>query len=154
MRAMEQRLARIHDPGTLAAELAVLLAEHYLPAADRPRRRGSLNMHAPRNASTSAGTRPPGPPARRPPRRPGVTIESSCSASYGRLWSPICREREPRICLSRSGTGRTVAEAVRLIPDAIRYAFRYHEADYARHLHQDVALTQQQGFELVRLRNF
>src|SRR5947209_4846143 len=74
--------------------------------------------------------------------------------AYGRLRSPICREREPRICLSRSGTGRTVAEAVRLIPDAIRYAFGYHEADYARHLHQDVALTQQQGFELVRLRNF
>src|SRR2546429_121959 len=78
----------------------------------------------------------------------------SPTVAYGRLRSPICREREPRICLSRSGTGRTVAEAVRLIPDAIRYAFRYHEADYARHLHQDVALTQQQGFELVRLRNF
>src|SRR2546430_294805 len=51
--------------------------------------------------------------------------------------------------------GTAAAElAVRLIPDAIRYAFGYHEADYARHLHQDVALTQQQGFELVRLRNF
>src|SRR5258708_142487 len=43
---------------------------------------------------------------------------------------------------------------MRLIPDAIRYAFQYHEADYARHLREDVALTQQQGFELVRLRNF
>jgi hypothetical protein len=50
--------------------------------------------------------------------------------------------------------GRTVAEAMQLIPDAIRYAFQYHEAHYGRHLQGDVALTEQQGFELVRLRNF
>lgn len=59
-----------------------------------------------------------------------------------------------KIAESLAVKGRTVAQAVRLIPDAIRYAFRYQEADYARHLRQDVALTRRQGFELVRLRNF
>ncbi len=36
---------------------------------------------------------------------------------------------------------RTVTEAMKLIPDAIRYAFRYHEVDYGRHLLSDIALS-------------
>ncbi len=50
--------------------------------------------------------------------------------------------------------GRTVAEAMALIPDAIRYTFRYQEVDYAGHLREDVALLEQHDSELVRLRNF
>ncbi len=50
--------------------------------------------------------------------------------------------------------GRTVAEAKQLIPDAIRYTFQYCEADYGRHLQVDVAPTEREGFEMVRLRNF
>ncbi len=50
--------------------------------------------------------------------------------------------------------GRTVAEAMALIPDAIRYTFRYDEADYSGHLQEDVALLERHGNELVRLRNF
>ena len=50
--------------------------------------------------------------------------------------------------------GRTVAEAMTLIPDAIRYTFCYHEADYSRHVLEDIALMQQRHSGLVRLRNF
>jgi hypothetical protein len=50
--------------------------------------------------------------------------------------------------------GRTVDEAIKLIPDAIRYAFHYYEADYSRHLQEDIALTQEHFSDLVRLRNF
>ena len=50
--------------------------------------------------------------------------------------------------------GRTVAEAMQLIPDAIRYTFQYCEADYGRHLQVDVAPTEREGVEMIRLRNF
>jgi hypothetical protein len=59
-----------------------------------------------------------------------------------------------KVAESLAVKGRTVAEAMKLIPDAIRYAFQYHEADYSRHLRGDITLTQQHGSELVRLRNF
>jgi hypothetical protein len=59
-----------------------------------------------------------------------------------------------KIAESLASKGRTVTEAMQLIPDAIRYTFQYGEADYGRHLLEDVALTERQGFELVRLRNF
>jgi len=47
-----------------------------------------------------------------------------------------------KIAESLAVKGRTVDEAVQLIPDAIRYAFQYHEADYGRHLREDTTLTQ------------
>jgi hypothetical protein len=50
--------------------------------------------------------------------------------------------------------GRTVDEAMKLIPDAIRYAFQYHDADYSSHLQEDIALLRQRGYHLVRLRSF
>lgn len=50
--------------------------------------------------------------------------------------------------------GRTVAEAMKLIADAIRYTFQYHEADYANHVLDDIALMQERNSDLVRLRNF
>ena len=59
-----------------------------------------------------------------------------------------------RVAESLAIKGRTVAEAMSLIPDAIRYAFQYHEADYSGHLHEDIALLERQDNELVRLRNF
>jgi len=59
-----------------------------------------------------------------------------------------------KVAESLAVKGRTVAEAMRLIPDAIRYTFCYHEADYSRHLLADIALTQERYAELVRLRNF
>jgi hypothetical protein len=49
--------------------------------------------------------------------------------------------------------GRTVEEAMKLIADAIRYTFQYHEADYSRHVLADIALLQRSS-DLVRLRNF
>ncbi len=59
-----------------------------------------------------------------------------------------------KIAESLAVKGRTVAEAVNLILDAIRHSFCYHEADYGRHLQEDIALTQQRFSGLVRLRNF
>lgn len=59
-----------------------------------------------------------------------------------------------KIAESLAVKGRTVAEATRLIPDAIRYAFQYNEADCSRHLLEDIALTQRRFSGLVRLRNF
>jgi hypothetical protein len=59
-----------------------------------------------------------------------------------------------KIAESLAVKGRTVAEAMKLIPDAIRYSFCYHEADYSRHLLEDIVLTQQRFSDLVRLRNF
>src|ERR1039458_5244124 len=59
-----------------------------------------------------------------------------------------------KVAESLAVKGRTVAEAMQLLPDAIRYTFQYCEADYGRHLLEDVELTERQGFELVRLRNF
>jgi hypothetical protein len=50
--------------------------------------------------------------------------------------------------------GRTVAEAMKLIPDAVRYTFQYHEADYSGHVLEDIALMQERNSDLVRLRNF
>jgi hypothetical protein len=48
--------------------------------------------------------------------------------------------------------GRTVDEAMKLIPDVIRYAFQYHDADYSSHLQEDIALLRQRGYHLVRPR--
>ncbi len=59
-----------------------------------------------------------------------------------------------KVAESLAVKGRTVAEAMRLIPDAIRYTFCYHEADYSRHLQEDIALTRERFSDLVRLRNF
>ncbi len=59
-----------------------------------------------------------------------------------------------KIAESLAAKGRTVAEAMQLIPDAIRYTFQYDEADYSRQFPGDVALTERQGCELVKLRNF
>jgi hypothetical protein len=59
-----------------------------------------------------------------------------------------------KIAESLTAKGRTVAEAIKLLPDAIRYSFCYDEADYRRHLLEDIALTQQRFSGLVRLRNF
>jgi len=59
-----------------------------------------------------------------------------------------------KVAESLAAKGRTVAEAMQLLPDAIRYTFQYGEADYYRQLSGDVALTTERGFDLVRLRNF
>jgi hypothetical protein len=59
-----------------------------------------------------------------------------------------------KVAESLAVKGRTVAEAMTLIPDAIRYTFCYHEADYSRHVLEDIALMQQRHSGLVRLRNF
>jgi hypothetical protein len=59
-----------------------------------------------------------------------------------------------KIAASLAMKGRTVAEAVQLIPDAIRYTFQYDEADYGRHLLADIALAQERYWDLIRLRNF
>lgn len=59
-----------------------------------------------------------------------------------------------KIAESLAVKGRTVDEAVQLIPDAIRYTFQYHEADYGRHLREDTALIQERSSDLVRLGNF
>jgi|GEM_PF-471793 hypothetical protein len=59
-----------------------------------------------------------------------------------------------KVAESLAVKGRTVAEAMQLLPDAIRYTFQYDEADYGRHLLEDVQLTERQGMKLVRLRNF
>ena len=61
---------------------------------------------------------------------------------------------EDKVAESLAVKGRTVAEAMKLIADAIRYTFQYHEADYGRHVLEDIALMQQRSSDLVRLRNF
>jgi hypothetical protein len=59
-----------------------------------------------------------------------------------------------KIAESLAVKGRTVTEAMQLIPDAIRYTFQYDEADYSSHLLADIALTQERYSDLIRLRNF
>ena len=59
-----------------------------------------------------------------------------------------------KVAESLAAKGRTVAEAMKLIPDAIRYTFQYHEGDYSRHLLEDIAMIEQRGSDLVRLGNF
>jgi len=59
-----------------------------------------------------------------------------------------------KIAESLALKGRTVPDAMKLIPDAIRYAFQYQEADYSRHLVEDIALTRERFSDLVRLRSF
>jgi hypothetical protein len=44
-------------------------------------------------------------------------------------------------------------EALSLIPDTIRYTFRYEETRYSMGVHDDIARLQEQGFKLVKLRN-
>ena len=58
-----------------------------------------------------------------------------------------------KVAESLAVKGRTVAEAMTLIADAVRYTFQYHEADYSRHVLADIALMQRSS-DLVRLRNF
>jgi len=58
-----------------------------------------------------------------------------------------------KVAESLAVKGRTVAEAMTLIADAIRYSFQYHEADYSRHVLADIALMRRSS-DLVRLRNF
>lgn len=54
-----------------------------------------------------------------------------------------------KIAESLAVKGRTVDDAMQLILDAIQY----HEADYTRHVREDVALIQQRHADLVRLGN-
>jgi hypothetical protein len=49
---------------------------------------------------------------------------------------------------------RTPNEAVSLIPDTIRYTFRYDQASYTRGVWADIERLKEQGFELNKLRNF
>jgi hypothetical protein len=59
-----------------------------------------------------------------------------------------------KVAESLAVKGRTVAEAMKLIPDTVRYAFQYSEADYSKHLMEDIALLKQHSFDLARLENF
>jgi len=49
--------------------------------------------------------------------------------------------------------GLTPKEAISLVPDAIRYTFQYHEAGYAEGVGADLARMNEQGFQLIELRN-
>ena len=49
--------------------------------------------------------------------------------------------------------GRTADEALSLIPDAIRYTFQYEESHYSRGVREDIGRMNEQGFELVKLKN-
>jgi len=50
--------------------------------------------------------------------------------------------------------GRTVPDAVMLVPDALRYTFQYDEARYAQGVRGDITQIEEHGFELVRLKNY
>jgi hypothetical protein len=50
--------------------------------------------------------------------------------------------------------GRTVPDAVMLVPDALRYTFQYDEASYTQGVRGDIAQIKEHGFELVRLKNY
>lgn len=50
--------------------------------------------------------------------------------------------------------GRSPNEAISLVPDAIRYTFQYQENRYAEGVGADISRLQEQGFELIRLRNY
>ena len=50
--------------------------------------------------------------------------------------------------------GRSLREAISLLPDAIRYTFEYDEARYAQGVTADIARMKEQGFKLEVLKNF
>jgi hypothetical protein len=50
--------------------------------------------------------------------------------------------------------GRSPREAISLLPDAIRYTFQYEEARYTQGVWADIERMKEQGFELVKLKNF
>ena len=50
--------------------------------------------------------------------------------------------------------GRTATEALALMPDAVRYTFRYGEGRYAEGVDADMRSIQAGGFELVKLKNY
>jgi hypothetical protein len=50
--------------------------------------------------------------------------------------------------------GRTVPDAVMLVPDALRYTFQHDEAGYTQGVRGDIAQIKEHGFELVRLKNY
>jgi hypothetical protein len=50
--------------------------------------------------------------------------------------------------------GRSEREAISLLPDALRYTFQYEEARYTHGVLTDVARMKEQGFELLKLKNF
>ncbi len=49
--------------------------------------------------------------------------------------------------------GSSAAEAVSIVPDAIRYTFQYREAHYTQGVWADMGRLKDQGFELHKLRN-
>ncbi|MGH3409789.1 MAG: hypothetical protein ACRDRJ_45950, partial [Streptosporangiaceae bacterium] len=50
--------------------------------------------------------------------------------------------------------GHSLEKAVSLVPDAIRYTFRYRESHYAQGVWADIERLKGQGFKLDKLKNF
>jgi hypothetical protein len=50
--------------------------------------------------------------------------------------------------------GRSPGEAISLLPDAIRYTFRYDEVRYTQSVRADIARLKDQGFKLDKLKNY
>jgi hypothetical protein len=49
--------------------------------------------------------------------------------------------------------GRSPREAISLLPDAIRFTFRYDESRYTQGVRADIARLNDQGFKMYKLRN-
>jgi hypothetical protein len=58
-----------------------------------------------------------------------------------------------KVCVNINEFDFSPEEAVSLVPDAIRYTFQYQEGRYSQGVRADVTRLQNQGFELVKLKN-
>jgi hypothetical protein len=58
-----------------------------------------------------------------------------------------------KVCVNIDEFDFSPEEAVSLVPDAIRYTFQYQEARYSQGVRADIARLQNQGFDLVKLKN-
>jgi hypothetical protein len=58
-----------------------------------------------------------------------------------------------KVCVNINEFDFSPEGAVSLVPDAIRYTFQYQEARYSQGVRADLARLQNQGFDLVKLKN-
>jgi hypothetical protein len=74
-------------------------------------------------------------------------------AGFGQRLKGADRMKEKVADQLRAQPGLTADQALAGIPDAIRYTFRYGEAEYAAGVPADTGRLRAEGFELIKMRN-
>jgi hypothetical protein len=76
-----------------------------------------------------------------------------CLAGFERRYKGEDRLKEKVVDQLQPPSELTAAQALNIVPDALRFTLTYQETGYTTGVHSDIELMKAQGFELIKLKN-